>query len=297
MEQNKLALWDNLAASPEGLEKLGMTVAKSGLIGLSKTEQGATLLVICMTERISILQFDRTYHILPNGKISKKAHAAQVEFENLGGVFDWKEIGDRHFDKEEERYAECFFKFKNRELLYRYSIADAIKEGIYKPGSRWTKRPGSMLRARVETNALNIICPQIFAGTEDDGEGVNAPELKLEPKPVVSVSSSPSSEPAAGKVIDIKAEIKAAETQPESEKELAAACLAPEPFKAEARDGKITALTVRALEKAMGEKRDDAVKELERRKWFIGGDIRTMTIGRAQRILDNPAQFLKAIGL
>jgi hypothetical protein len=282
---NEIVLYDSLSKDSKSLETFGMVLGKSGTFGFSRPEQGVTMLAICITEKITPLQFLRTYHVMPDGKFSKKAMAALVEFETLGGTFDWKKTGDEVFEKELDRYAECFFKFKTREILYRYSVADAKQEGTYKEGSRWTKRPGNMLRARVTTNALGIICPQIFSGmNEDDGEGIAAPELKLpaQPEKIVNVEVLPSAQP---------------EPPIESEKELADAGLAPEVFKAAAVDGILTSETIVALQTVLGDKVAEATKYLASHKWFADGNMGTMTVGRAQRILDNPKGFLKAAKL
>ena len=85
MEQNKLALLDNLSANGDAFEKFGMTLGKSGVFGFTRAEQGVTMLAICTTERMTPLQFMRTFHVMPDGKFTKKAQAALVEFEQLGG--------------------------------------------------------------------------------------------------------------------------------------------------------------------------------------------------------------------
>lgn len=280
----ELVLYDTLSRDTSQLTRIGEAAAKSGVFGMSRPEQGTTMMLICMTERITPLQFLRNFHVMPDGKFSLKAMAALAEFERLGGKFNWLSSGDAKTEKPEDQYAEAEFEFAERKVKYRYSLADARQEGVCKTGSRYEKRPGQMLRARVTTNALGMIAPGIFSGMGGDDEVEVVPagqQLDLS-------KSNPPSSPVKVEVLPPVEESKPAQASVPSSMQPNTTV-----FKAAADEhGKLTMETVAALQTALGDKADAAFKLMQAKKWFTE-DIRTVVPGRIQRVLDDPAKFIQ----
>lgn len=281
----ELVLYDTLSRDTSQLTRIGEAAAKSGVFGMSRPEQGTTMMLICMTERITPLQFLRNFHVMPDGKFSLKAMAALAEFERLGGKFNWLSSGDAKTEKPEDQYAEAEFELKERKVKYRYSLAEARQEGICKTGSRYEKRPGQMLRARVTTNALGMIAPGIFSGMGGDDEVEVVPAGQ-------QLDLSKSNPPTSAVQVEVLPPV-------DESKHAQASAVAPSPtqptaviFKAESVDGKLTMETVAALQMALGDKADAAFKLMQAKKWFVD-DIRTVAPGRIQRVLDNPAKFIE----
>jgi hypothetical protein len=151
-------LFTNLAAQMEAIEKFGMHIAKSGMCGCDKVEQGTIIAFTCIAERITPMQFSRTYDLI-QGKPTKKAASMLAELRQRGGDFEWVDTGD------DGKKATLKIWYNGRELTpVTYKIEDATH--LLK-GDNWKNNPGEMLRARATTKALRMHVPEIAAGVYD----------------------------------------------------------------------------------------------------------------------------------
>lgn len=180
---NPVSFFDSCNDPLGAVEKLGDWMAKSGLFGCEKAEQGRVLAMICMTERKSPTAILRTYHLV-GGKLSKKAMAAFAEFRRAGGKVRWIQTGDEPGAKE----ASAVFSWEGNDTTWSYSLDDATRAGLVRPNSGWVLRPGNMLRSKVISNALGALAPEIFAGEdESDIPDRPAPTITLDiPKTVTT---------------------------------------------------------------------------------------------------------------
>lgn len=155
------------------VKEYGSMIAKSGMFGCKNESQGQTLVMMAMSEGLPISEFRKRYHIVGND-ISMRADFMRAEFRRLGGEYRWVKDGD------DGKEAVMHIKYRENEMDVRYTIEDAKREGLIKPGSRWEKAPGDMLRARVSTKAIRMVCSEVLAGfatdeelmTESDHDGV-----------------------------------------------------------------------------------------------------------------------------
>ncbi len=294
------------------IERMGKMFAKSGMFGCERPEQGEVLAMICVAENKSPVEITRTYHIV-EGKLSKKALAQLAEFRAKGGKHRWLRSGDEPAANEADRKAEGEFTFEGVTVKYGYSLADAKTECVLRPNSRWTKRPGNMLRARCITNALGMLCPEIVAGEDNDGGAAMdiapAPSLDLKvAKPEAVTVEAEIVHPKAGDP-GFKPAIVPKSEDKDDVKELAKVGLAPvQPaekpvstpakFTAAADASGLTNEALAALTTAVGDTKLKAVVA-----WLLAatwvkpttsgeGDLSTLSVARAQKIIDNPAGFL-----
>lgn len=175
------------------LEKAGKWFAKSGLFGCDREDQGMILALTCMSEGISPIEFCRTYDIC-EGKIRKKAMAGLAQFRQKGGKVKWIATGD------DGQKAEADFTFEGQTIRVAYTIEQARLAGHVKPRSNWEKSPGNMLRARVTSNALGMLCPEIYAGEYEDTDrpAGEIPTIKLTaetPPPAAATKPEPAPAP------------------------------------------------------------------------------------------------------
>ena len=231
----EIALYEKLTNPVEAIERLGTMFAKSGMFGCERSEQGQLLAMICLAERKSPVEIMRTYDII-GGKLRKKALAALAEFRQRGGKHRWIKTGDEPAAKEDEREAVGEFEFEGSKITVHFSIAQARKAGaIFKVGSNWIKTPGNMLRARVASNAVAMLAPEIFAGEGEDAEPVPVAPLKLGANAPEAMPGTPGvTSPEAGKIADTIEAVLVADlalasrtAPPEDEDTLAAQGLAP----------------------------------------------------------------------
>lgn len=161
-----IELYSKLNNPIEAIDRVGEIFAKSGMFGCDRLEQGKVLAMICLAEQKSPVEITRDYHIV-DGKLSKKALAALADFRRKGGKHKWIKTGDEVPINEDSREAIGEFTFEGNSITQRFSIADAKKAGLIKPRSAWEKSPSNMLRARVISNAVAMLAPEIYAGDYD----------------------------------------------------------------------------------------------------------------------------------
>lgn len=159
-----LSLADIVARAPDpvaAIDRIGFWLAKSGMFRVDRLEAGPVIALTCISEGLSPAEFGRTYHIV-EGKQQKRAEAVLADFRRRGGAIRWTEDGS------DGKRAAGVFTFEGRETPLAYSMEDATRAGLVKPGSGWTKRPANMLRARLVTNGVRMLCPEIFGGEYDE---------------------------------------------------------------------------------------------------------------------------------
>ncbi len=302
-------------------ERLGTALAKSGLFGCDRSEQGQALMLICMSERKSPTEILRNFDIV-EGRLRKKALAMLADFRARGGRHQWLATGD------DGREAALKLTLDGQEITVRFSIADAQRQGLVKPRSAWEKTPGNMLRARCISNGVAMLCPEIVAGSEDDGEAVTSPGPALNLTPTASVGTA-TALPAPA--IDVPAKVSRAEP-PADAPVLADAGLAPAPSPttaspasvqtaAEPADkaapapeagtpltpvaappvssgGYATPAQVAKLQEIIGDAHfDRAMAWMVKEGWLKTGEsMFRLTETRANRVIKQSASWLRAIG-
>jgi hypothetical protein len=303
----EIELYSKLQNPIEAIERMGIMFAKSGLAGCDRVEQGQMLAWICVCTNKSPIEIMRTYDII-DGKLRKKALAALADFRtDYGGRHVWLKSGDEDV---ENPTAEIQLTDRDgKTITYTYSMEDAKAEGLIRPGSRWTKGPGNMLRARCISNGLGMICPEVYAG---DDEPTPAKEIKLEPTP-------PPAEPKKAMVLEVvtspaeDAKVEAAMGLAPDPKPIAAPVTAtstpipaptaePKPFAAGPAYStpKGNALPNDMMDKvviAIGDQLDGALAWMVKNGWLVKGQgLEALTEPRAKRIINQRDSFLRAIG-
>lgn len=287
----EIELYSKIQDPLSAADRMGEMFARSGMFGCEKVEQGKVLALICMVERKSPVAITTNYDIV-EGKLRKKALAALADFRAAGGKHKWLRSGDEPVAKEDDRYAELeLIDRENIKIVYRYSMADARLEGLVKPKSRWEKRPGNMLRARCISNGLGMLCPEIFAGEDEESDFTpkqNEPLLreKNEAIPVQAevVSKTPKTEPKAKE--PIKDETTPTPSEP-VQKAFSVDDIAVDPV-----TDRLTVAAMGALENAIGEKNmPNAILWLKAKGW-ISDTLSELSVDRAKRILVRPAEFI-----
>jgi hypothetical protein len=154
----------NLESQMGAINVLGEAITRSGFAGCEKIEQGVIIAFTCLAERITPIEFSRTYDII-QGRPTKKAAVMLAEFRSqYGGDFDWIEDG------EDGNKATIQLTYKGKEKNpVSFTIAEASKKGLAsKPN--WKMHLPEMLRARCITKALRMHVPEIAAGLYDPYE-------------------------------------------------------------------------------------------------------------------------------
>ena len=284
----EIQLYNQITDPVKAIDQLGTMFAKSGMFGCDNENAGKMLAMICLAERQSPTYINRNFDIV-GGKLRKKSMAAFAEFRQAGGKVRWLKTG------EDGKEASAEFTFEGQTVQLSFTIEQARQGGAnIKDGSNWTKTPGNMLRARVISNALGMLCPEIFAG-DDVGNDIQqvAPEMKLA-GPVVAATppAAPAAPPAPAvtpsNVIEIKADVQPVPAPPEP----------PEPVQTPP-PAALTAeqqATVAALENAIGDAGPAAMKWFLAQGWLQPGEgLECLKEIRVKQILTKTPAFLRAV--
>ncbi len=150
-----VTIYDRMTDPLVAVEKMGEFFARSGMFGCTKPEQGQILALACMAERKSPFEIKRLYHLV-DGSLSMRSDAMLALYRQRGGKVLWKQVDDKA--------AVAQWIYDGNDLTLSYTIDEARAAGYIKPKSAWEKTPGAMLRARLITTAVRMLCPEAIAG-------------------------------------------------------------------------------------------------------------------------------------
>lgn len=167
----------------QAVERLGEMIATSGMFGCQKIEQGQVLALQCMTERKAPLELAKTYHVI-EGKLSMRADAMLAKFQLSGGTVKWT--------RRDDKVVEATFTLGGNSLPFRATLEEFMSNGVAtgrdgKLKDNWRKFPRQMLTARVVSEAVRLLAPQVVFGvytpeeiTDSAGSAAPAaPEIKV----------------------------------------------------------------------------------------------------------------------
>ena len=164
---------DPLAA----VKQLGEMIATSGLFGCTKVEQGQVLALQCLAERKPPLELAKTYHLI-EGKLSMRSDAMLAKFQMSGGRVEWQVRTDKEVT--------AVFSHNGNKLPFSVRLEDFVANGVAtsrdgKLKDNWRKFPRQMLTARVISEAVRLLAPEIVFGVytpEEVQDFSSAPEVK-----------------------------------------------------------------------------------------------------------------------
>jgi hypothetical protein len=164
VRESSAPVFQNLENQMGAIEALGQAITKSGFAGCERVEQGVIVAFTCLAEKITPIEFARSYDII-QGRPTKKAAVMLAEFRSkYGGDFDWVADG------EDGKKATIKLTYKGKEKSpVSFSTEDAKAKGLLNKAN-WRMHLPEMLRARAATKALRMHVPEIAAGIYDPNE-------------------------------------------------------------------------------------------------------------------------------
>jgi hypothetical protein len=195
----EITLYNQIQNPLDAIDRLGNWFAKSGMTGADNENAGKILAWECLAQKKSPTQILKRYDII-GGKLRDKAISIYADFRALGGKVEW--ISAMDDDKE----ANAKLTFEGQTINATFTIEMAQKQGLVRPGSGWVKNPSNMLRARLLTNGIAMLAPEITAGDDSIGDApeVAAPAISLK---VESVAATDAAIPRAPAQPVIEAEV------------------------------------------------------------------------------------------
>lgn len=153
-----VSTYDKVNDPMQAADQLGNWIAKSGMFGCEKVEQGAILAMQCIVERKAPLELAKHYHII-GGKLSLRADAMLALYRERGGKVKWIQYDDLG--------AKARWVYDGNDVELSYTLEDAKRAGLLpaRGGSGWAKFPAEMMRARLISKAVRMLCPEVCTGT------------------------------------------------------------------------------------------------------------------------------------
>jgi hypothetical protein len=210
-QANSIGIYNKISDPIEAIKVMGSMIAESGMFGCQKHEQGMVLAMQCLAEGKAPLELAKTYHIV-EGKLSMRADAMLGRFLTTGGKVKWLE-------RSNTKVSANFSHGDNENVLIEASLEDMKANGVAmdKTGkylkANWQKFPRQMLTARVISEGVRLLAPQLIAGVytpeevqdfTNDSKPV-APAMRIAAQPVkaevleVAPEAAPIETSAAGR--------------------------------------------------------------------------------------------------
>ncbi len=154
---------ENALIPYEQVEKMALTIAKSGLFGVKTPEQALALMLVAQAEGLHPVTAARDYHII-EGKPTLKSDAMLARFVQDGGKVTWIDYSDA-------KVSAKFQHPKSGEITVDWDIARATRAGLA-GRNVWKSYPRNMMRARVISEGVRSIAPWVAVGviTKEEAE-------------------------------------------------------------------------------------------------------------------------------
>lgn len=147
---NAVATTNNAPMSYEQLERMAITVAKTGFFPCKRPEEALTLMLVAQSEGIHPMQAMMEYDVI-SGKPCLKAHAMLARFQRAGGTVKWLESTD-------ERVSGTFSHPSGGSLTTTWDTARVTQAGLMRNALHKTN-PQQMKRARCMSEGIKAVCP------------------------------------------------------------------------------------------------------------------------------------------
>ena len=138
------------------MQSMADAIAKSGLFGMKDSNSVLALMAVAQAEGLHPATAARDFHII-QGRPALKADAMLARFQNAGGKVDWTEYTDN-------RVTGVFTHPNGGSLAVTWTLEQATKIGLNKPGSGWQKFPRAMLRSRCISEGIRSVFPGSVTG-------------------------------------------------------------------------------------------------------------------------------------
>lgn len=170
--------------------KIGEWLAKSGMFGCKSVEQGQVLALACMAEQKNPIQILREYHMI-DGKLSMRADAMLAGLRQRGGSYKVlnrtadKAAIEVEVDGNKQAFSFTWDDAKHEPFVFQKD-GKSLKTNWATPRARM-----QMLWARVVSDAVRTMMPEVVAGTYTPEEIQDFPDARK----AVTVEASIEAEP------------------------------------------------------------------------------------------------------
>lgn len=144
------------------IERMAVSVARSGLFGFKTPDQAMALMLVAQAENLHPAKAIQEYHII-NGKPTLKADAMLARFQAAGGRVEWIEYTDT-------KVVGKFSHQSGGSVTVEWTVEMGRKAGLL-GNPTWTKYPRQMLRSRCIAEGIRTVFPSVIVGSYSEEEG------------------------------------------------------------------------------------------------------------------------------
>jgi len=150
--------------SAQDVQYYGAMIAQSGMFGADSEAQGVAIVLMCHQQGQSLLEYQRTFHLV-GGKPSMKADVMLAKLLEYGGGYEVLERSETVAHIKAWRQGNEANPFE-----LRLTIEQAIEQKLpFKGDGRtfkntWQNYPRAMLWARASSEAVRVVEPRVNAG-------------------------------------------------------------------------------------------------------------------------------------
>lgn len=137
------------------MERLAVSIAKSGMFGMKTPEQALTLMMISQAEGRHPALAARDYDVI-QGRPAKKAEAMLRDFLSAGGKVEWHALSD-------QEAAATFSHAQGGSVRISWTLDRAAMAQL-SGKDNWKKFPRQMLRSRCVSEGVRTVWPMATSG-------------------------------------------------------------------------------------------------------------------------------------
>jgi hypothetical protein len=138
------------------IERMAVSVARSGLFGVKTPDQAMALMLIAQAEGLHPAIAARDYHVI-NGRPALRADAMLARFQAAGGKVEWGEYTDT-------RVVGKFSHPSGGSVEIAWTTKMAQDAGLTR-NPTWKSYPRQMLRSRCISEGIRTVFPGVVVGT------------------------------------------------------------------------------------------------------------------------------------
>ena len=140
----------------QDMQSMAVAIAKSGLFGMKSENEVLALMAVAQAEGLHPATAARDFHII-QGRPALKADAMLARFQNAGGKVEWTKYTD-------SAVTGVFSHPNGGSVTIDWTLEQAQRIGLVKPGSGWQKFPRAMLRSRCISEGIRTVFPGSVTG-------------------------------------------------------------------------------------------------------------------------------------
>lgn len=178
---NDITIYEKIDNPIVEAEKMGKMLCDSQMLGIPNPGAGAVVALVCMIEKITPLDFLRTYHVI-QGRPSMRSDAMLAQFRKMGGTHEV-------ITRSPEEAAVKLTTKDGQSMEFRFTWGDAQKEdftvgkdGEVKDNYKYPRKRMQMLWARVISDGVRTLQPEIVSGIYTPEETQDMEPLTVEAK-------------------------------------------------------------------------------------------------------------------